>query len=110
MIEDLFAGLAHETAGHVTLAEGAVVLRGFALPRAAGLLAAIEAITAAAPFRHMITPGGQRMSVAMTNCGSLGWITDRRGYCYSPVDPESGRPWPRMPVDTGASANRPLAS
>ena len=97
MIEDLFAGLADEAPGHVTLAEGAVLLRGFALPRTAGLLAAIEAITAAAAFRHMLTPGGQRMSVAMTNCGSLGWITDRRGYRYSPVDPESGRPWPRMP-------------
>jgi len=114
LIADLFAGLADEAPGHVTLAEGAVLLRGFALPRAAGLLAAIEAITTAAPFRHMITPGGQRMSVTMTNCGALGWITDRRGYRYSPVDPESGRPWPRMPdvflrlaADAAAAAGFP---
>jgi DNA oxidative demethylase len=54
-------------------------------------------VTAQAPFRHMSTPGGFRMSVAMTNCGTLGWVTDRTGYRYDPVDSESGREWPRMP-------------
>lgn len=79
------------------LAEGAIVLRDFAGPSAATLLTALESVTARAPFRHMQTPGGFRMSVAMTNCGSLGWVTDRTGYRYDAVDPESGNPWPEMP-------------
>lgn len=79
------------------LGDGAVALRGFALPDAAALIAAIGEIAAAAPFRHMVTPGGFRMSVAMTSCGEAGWVTDRRGYRYAPDDPESGRPWPAMP-------------
>jgi DNA oxidative demethylase len=61
------------------------------------LIAALRDIVAAAPFRHMETPGGHRMSVAMTNCGSAGWVTDRTGYRYSATDPESGKPWPAMP-------------
>ena len=80
------------------LAEGAVVLRGFVRCRLAALLAAVEPITAVAPFRHMITPGGFRMSVAMTNCGRAGWVTDRTGYRYEPVDPMTGRPWPAIPA------------
>jgi alkylated DNA repair protein (DNA oxidative demethylase) len=76
---------------------GAVVLRGFARCRDAALAEAIEAVASQAPFRHLITPGGFRMSVAMTNCGRLGWVSDRRGYRYDPVDPESGRLWPEMP-------------
>ncbi|HSD60512.1 MAG TPA: DNA oxidative demethylase AlkB [Burkholderiales bacterium] len=79
------------------LAPGAVVLRGFAASDSAALLAALQGLTAEAPFRHMITPGGFRMSVAMTNCGALGWVTDTTGYRYDALDPESGRPWPRMP-------------
>lgn len=79
------------------LCPGAAVLRGFALPAEAELLAALREVTAAAPFRHMITPGGFRMSVAMTNCGALGWVTDRSGYRYEALDPESGRPWPALP-------------
>jgi alkylated DNA repair protein (DNA oxidative demethylase) len=73
------------------------VLRGFARSEAAVLVAAVEKITAVAPFRNMITPGGFRMSVAMTNCGRAGWITDRKGYRYEPVDPITGRQWPPMP-------------
>jgi len=80
------------------LGEGAVVLRGFALAHEAALLTALREVTTAAPFRHMITPGGFRMSVAMTNCGALGWVTDRSGYRYDAVDPESGRKWPPMPA------------
>lgn len=80
-----------------SLAPGAVLLRRFALPAAARLLADIDAVAAAAPFRHMATPGGHSMSVAMTNCGPLGWVTDRSGYRYAPQDPESGRPWPPLP-------------
>lgn len=79
------------------LAPGAAVLRGFATAREAALKQDLARITAAAPFRHLITPGGFRMSVAMTNCGELGWVSDRRGYRYDPVDPDSGERWPPMP-------------
>ncbi len=77
---------------------GAMVLRGFALSRASALRDAIEQIQAEAPFRHLVTPGGFRMSVAMTNCGTLGWVSDESGYRYDPLDPDSGRPWPAMPA------------
>jgi DNA oxidative demethylase len=79
------------------IGDGAVVLRGFASERGGELLCAVERIRAAAPFRHLTTPGGHVMSVAMTNCGELGWVSDRRGYRYQRVDPESGKPWPEMP-------------
>ena len=79
------------------LAEGAMVLRGFARSDVAALVAAVSHIAAVSPFRHMVTPGGFRMSVAMTSCGEAGWITDRRGYRYSREDPATGRPWPPMP-------------
>ncbi len=79
------------------LGEQACVLRGFALPYVADLLAALDTIQKAAPFRHMVTPGGYTMSVALTNCGALGWASDRRGYRYTGQDPLSGQPWPAMP-------------
>ena len=79
------------------LGEGALLLRGFAAQDTTALLRAIEHVAADAPFRHMITPGGFRMSVGMTNCGQAGWITDRRGYRYDARDPETRRPWPPMP-------------
>jgi alkylated DNA repair protein (DNA oxidative demethylase) len=96
MTLDLFAGDAPELEDE-HLDPGAVVLRGFAGAREAALKDGLAAVTAAAPFRHLVTPGGLRMSVAMTNCGELGWVSDRRGYRYDPVDPESGRRWPAMP-------------
>ena len=80
------------------LAEGAAVLRGFARYRAAELVAAVDRIAAAAPFRNMVTPGGYQMSVGMTNCGRAGWVTDRKGYRYDLVDPMTGGPWPAMPT------------
>jgi DNA oxidative demethylase len=79
------------------IAEGAVLLRGFALPVEADVIAALRVIAGSAPFRHMMTPGGHRMSVAMTNCGRVGWVTDRTGYRYDTNDPEAGTPWPPMP-------------
>jgi alkylated DNA repair protein (DNA oxidative demethylase) len=94
---DLFAGLPDLLPPREAIAEGAVLLRGFAKPVEAELIAALREITAHAPFRHMSTPGGHQMSVAMTNCGSAGWVTDRTGYRYDPIDPESGKPWPAMP-------------
>lgn len=79
------------------MAEGAVLLRGFAKTIESELVAALQDIVEQAPFRHMVTPGGHQMSVAMTNCGSAGWVTDRRGYRYDAIDPEARRPWPAMP-------------
>jgi DNA oxidative demethylase len=90
----------------LSLGEGGVVLRGFVRDQAAALVAAIDEVTAIAPFRNMITPGGFRMSVAMTNCGRAGWVTDRKGYRYTQVDPMTGRPWPPIP----ASFQRVVAS
>lgn len=80
-----------------TLASGAALLRGLAAAQAPLLLSALEEISRRAPFRHMATPGGLRMSVAMTNCGAAGWVSDRRGYRYDAADPQSGRRWPAMP-------------
>ena len=79
------------------LAPGAVVLRGFAAHDDARLLRDVETVIAQAPLRHMQTPGGFRMSVAMTNCGALGWVSDTSGYRYSSTDPERGQRWPAMP-------------
>jgi DNA oxidative demethylase len=73
------------------------VLRGLACPDEVELQRALAAVAKAAPFRQMITPGGFRMSVAMTNCGGYGWVSDEHGYRYSTADPLSGRPWPALP-------------
>ncbi|CAN5468152.1 DNA oxidative demethylase AlkB [soil metagenome] len=80
------------------LAPGAVVLRGFALDDEAALLSMLDGVIAAGPLRHMVTPGGLEMSVAMTNCGRLGWVSDRRGYRYDERDPLSGLAWPALPA------------
>src|ERR1700748_2064686 len=79
------------------MAEGAVLLRGIARPFESQLIAELRHIAGYAPFRHMMTPGGHEMSVAMTNCGALGWVTDRSGYRYDAIDPQSGQNWPAMP-------------
>jgi alkylated DNA repair protein (DNA oxidative demethylase) len=75
-----------------------MVLRNFAGSLAPALLDHVAAIAAAAPFRHLVTPGGHVMSVAMTNCGAAGWMSDRRGYRYETNDPLSGNAWPAMPA------------
>jgi alkylated DNA repair protein (DNA oxidative demethylase) len=80
-----------------SLAPGAVLLRRFASPDEKALVADLAEVTRTAPFRHMVTPGGFRMSVAMTNCGALGWVSDPSGYRYDEFDPESGLPWPGIP-------------
>jgi alkylated DNA repair protein (DNA oxidative demethylase) len=94
---DLFDIVGEAGPSREAMADGAVLLRGFAKPIEHDLVAALQAITAQAPFRHMFTPGGHQMSVAMTNCGNAGWVTDRNGYRYDGVDPVSGQPWPAMP-------------
>lgn len=95
---DLFDGLRDAEIREESLGTGAVVLRGFAIREDAALVVALRRVVARAPFRHMVTPGGFRMSVAMTNCGSFGWVTDATGYRYDPIDPETGKAWPRMPA------------
>ncbi len=77
---------------------GAVLLRGFAGDVAGALMQAVDGVVAAAPLRHLVVPGGRTMSVAMSNCGALGWVSDRGGYRYSATDPLSGLPWPAMPA------------
>ncbi len=94
-MSDLFAAQAVDT--RTALGAQAFVLNGFGLPVVDALLADIERIQRDAPFRHLVTPGGRTMSVAMTNCGTFGWCSDRRGYRYDPRDPDSGHPWPSMP-------------
>jgi alkylated DNA repair protein (DNA oxidative demethylase) len=95
---DLFAGVTDARPSQEAMAEAAVLLRGFACAAEADLIADLRDIVEQAPFRHMVTPGGHQMSVAMTNCGSTGWVTDRSGYRYDARDPETGRPWPVMPT------------
>lgn len=105
MIAELFDAEART----VALAPGAVLLGAFAVSGEAALREGVEAVAAAAPFRRMVTPGGRAMSVAMTNCGAAGWITDRRGYRYGAADPASGRPWPPMPEAFARLAARAAA-
>jgi DNA oxidative demethylase len=99
-MEDLFGfdGSSGARRTREDLAAGAVLLPGFALASEPAVLTALAEVTAEAPFRHMVTPGGFVMSVAMTNCGAAGWITDRKGYRYTAIDPDSGKPWPAMPA------------
>jgi alkylated DNA repair protein (DNA oxidative demethylase) len=92
------------------LADGAVLLAGFARPVERALLAALNTVTEAAPLRRMVTPGGYRMSVAMTNCGAAGWVTDRKGYRYDPLDPQTGEAWPAMPPAFADLATRAAAT
>lgn len=93
MIPDLFDAELRD----VPLAPGAVVLIGFARAFEGRLVPALHRVVELAPFRHMFTPGGRRMSVAMANCGAVGWVSDRSGYRYDSRDPETGRRWPPMP-------------
>jgi DNA oxidative demethylase len=96
MTADLFDSLDGRPARE-QIAEGAMLLRGFARPIQLDLRDALQTIADQAPFRHMQTPGGHHTSVAMTNCGQFGWVTDRTGYRYDPIDPVSQRPWPAIP-------------
>ena len=104
---DLFASVDAATAVEPVrrlLAPGAMLICGSAAPQAERLWADLQRVLGAAPPRHMVTPGGFRMSVAMSNCGALGWVSDAHGYRYDVIDPESGRPWPTMPASFLESA------
>lgn len=91
------------------LAPGAVILRRFAFSIARQLVQDIDMVTRQSPFRQMITPGGHTMSVAMTNCGRLGWTTDKYGYLYSPVDPLTGKVWPLFPASFSSLSQQAAA-
>ena len=96
-VPDLLSGLEKPSDGAESLADGTIILRGFADAQERPLLAAIEQVATLSPFRRMMTPGGFQMSVAMTNCGAAGWVTERSGYRYDRIDPETGQPWPAIP-------------
>jgi alkylated DNA repair protein (DNA oxidative demethylase) len=101
VLRDLFTPIdasGQGTPEPIPLAPGAVLLRGLAEAHAAAVLADLQRVLEAAPLRHLITPGGFRMSVAMSNSGALGWVSDVSGYRYDTVDPDSGRAWPPMPA------------
>ncbi len=110
MTGDLFDGQAAAATRPVQLGPDAMLLPGFASADADGILADLLAVAAVSPFRHWDTPGGRRMSVAMTGCGRLGWISDRRGYRYAALDPATGRPWPAMPARLLDLARRAAAA
>jgi alkylated DNA repair protein (DNA oxidative demethylase) len=97
-MHDLFHGQRDSESRREPLCAGAVLLRGFCQRVEDELLTALQDVIEAAPFRRMVAPGGHRMSVAMTNCGCAGWVTDRTGYRYDANDPETGKPWPPMPA------------
>lgn len=97
-IADLFVAAAGGLRPHEPLGDGAVLLRGFLHDEIPSLWQHIQSIAEAAPFRHLTTPGGKAMSVAMSNCGAAGWVSDADGYRYSPTDPLGGKRWPAMPL------------
>ena len=97
-MQDLFDNVAENEPRDVQLAPGAMLLAGFARPFETPLIAAIHSVIECSPFRHLITPGGHRMSVAMSSCGTAGWVSDSTGYRYTSVDPDTRQPWPPMPA------------
>lgn len=95
---DLFAQEPAQSASTEQIGPCSWVLRSFATPMIEELLPALEHVLAQAPFRHMVTPGGFTMSAALSSCGSVGWMTDRNGYRYTPTDPQTAKPWPEIPT------------
>jgi alkylated DNA repair protein (DNA oxidative demethylase) len=106
---NLLSGLRCSSTSAEALAQGATLLRDFASSDATALMNDLKQVLVVAPFRHMVTPGGFRMSVAMSNCGRVGWVTDRTGYRYAPVDPTTGHPWPPIAASFMRLATRAAA-
>ena len=104
MTLDLFDESTDARSGLLAITPGAVLLRGFALAGAADVLRDLASVIQISPFRHLTTPGGLRMSVAMTNCGACGWVSDRAGYRYQRIDPQTHQCWPAMPASFKALA------
>jgi alkylated DNA repair protein (DNA oxidative demethylase) len=94
---DLFADEPPQPPAVEQIGPASFVFRGFALPLVDRLLPALESVLNQAPFRNMVTPGGHTMSVALSSCGEFGWTTDRSGYQYTRINPQTGQPWPAMP-------------
>lgn len=94
---DMFADATEQAPRTEPIGPRSFVLRGFALPLIEQVFPALRQVLEQSPFRHMITPGGFTMSVALSNCGSLGWVTDRMGYRYTQIDPQTAKPWPALP-------------
>ncbi|HNI81202.1 MAG TPA: alpha-ketoglutarate-dependent dioxygenase AlkB, partial [Rhodocyclaceae bacterium] len=107
---DLFEGWTPEDVGPEALSPGAVLLRGFVRAEAAAVLAELDRVLAHAPLRTMQTPGGRSMSVATSNCGARGWVSDAAGYRYAPADPLGGAAWPAMPQLWRTLAERAAAA
>lgn len=95
---DLFNNNDQDQVQRLRIGTGAVCLRGYLMRNETAIISAIDQVTAVSPFRHLMTPGGNRMSVAMSNCGSLGWVSDHAGYRYQMQDPLTQNPWPAMPA------------
>lgn len=110
MPSELFSESSNTNQKPEWIGKAAVILRGFALPDGTALLAELDQILVQSPFRHMVTPGGFTMSVAMSNCGSYGWVSDRKGYRYDPHDPLTGQPWPAMPESFFSLARTAVAA
>jgi len=98
MTADLLSAAGASPPAPLPLGRQAVLLPGAAMAQAPALWACVQAIAQSAPWRHMETPGGRAMSVATTNCGAWGWVSDRRGYRYLACDPATGQPWPSLPA------------
>lgn len=94
---DLFQHSDLQETGRITLARDAYLYPRHAAELMDDFETTLANILAHAPFRQMMTPGGRTMSVSMTNCGPLGWISDARGYRYEACDPVSGKHWPALP-------------
>lgn len=84
----------------ITLQPGLVYCPGlFERATQERLIGAIREVVRAAPLFTPVMPGtGKPFSVRMTNCGPLGWVSDRAGYRYQPHHPGTGAPWPAMPA------------
>jgi DNA oxidative demethylase len=92
---DLFGEL---TANCQEIVKDTFLLTGFALTNEAIILDDLAAIISQSPLRNMMTPMGFAMSAAMTNCGKLGWVADKKGYRYDTLDPNTGEPWQPIPA------------
>jgi len=88
------------------LGPGTTFFHGMIVSEAPAILEQIRQISEIAPLRHLITPGGKKMSVAMSNCGTLGWVSDHAGYRYQASDPLTQKSWPAMPALFLALAQR----
>lgn len=92
---DLFPGRGESEP--LAIGTGAFCFKGAITADGSEVLRAVRHVIAQAPFRHLTTPGGRQMSVAMSNCGQLGWVSDHAGYRYQTTDPITGKAWPSMP-------------